>query len=167
MNIKRFKIMSLFSKMLIFLGLISAFFISSCSDDKDDIYPDIDMSGEDAFPLNCSVVHPGESFTFRAVFTDNQELGAFSIGIHNNFDHHTHSTDVVECEMEPEKEPVNPFHLIEEYNIPSDLVSYEAEVDISVPEDVDTGDYHFMVRLTDASGWQTLKGISMKIQAKE
>lgn len=158
---------SLFLRALVFLGLITAFFISSCSDDKDDVYPEIDMSGEEAFPVNCSVVYPGESFTFRAVFTDNRELGAFSMEIHNNFDHHTHSTDVVECEMEPEKEPVNPFHLIEEYNIPPGQVSYDAEVEIFVPGDVDTGDYHFMVRLSDDSGWQTLKGIAFKILPRE
>lgn len=142
--------------------------LNGCSDDdKDDIYPDIDMAGNDAFPVNCSVIHPGETFTFKAVFTDNEELGAFSLEIHDNFDHHTHSTDVVECEMESDKEPVNPFHFIEEYNIPSGMVSYEAEVDIAVPEDVDTGDYHFMVRLTDASGWQILKGIAVKIMPRE
>ncbi len=152
--------------LLFIFGLILS--LSGCSsENKDDINPIIDMTGNDAFPVNCSVIHPGETFTFKAVFSDNDELGAFSLEIHDNFDHHTHSTDVVECEMEPDKEPVNPFHLIEEYDIPSGLVSYEAEVDIAVPEDVDTGDYHFMVRLTDASGWQTLKGIAIKIMLRE
>ncbi|WP_291862275.1 DUF4625 domain-containing protein [Marinilabilia sp.] len=51
--------------------------------------------------------------------------------------------------------------------MPSGLTSYEAEVDILVPEDADTGDYHFMVRLTDAAGWQTLKGIAIKILPRE
>ena len=154
-------------RTLLSVLMISFFLFSSCSDDKDDMYPVVDMSGSDAFPVNCSVVHPGETFTFRAVFTDNEELSAFSIEAHDNFDHHTHSTDAVECEMEPEKEPVNPFHLLEEYNIPSGLTSYEAEVEIFVPEDVDTGDYHFTVRLTDAAGWQTLKGIAIKILPRE
>lgn len=142
--------------------------LNSCSDeDKDDIYPNIDMTGDDAFPVNCSVLHPGDTFTFRALFTDNEELDAFSLEFHDNFDHHTHSTDVVDCEMEPDKEPINPFQLIEEYNIPPGLTSYEAAVDVSIPEDVDTGDYHFMVRLTDASGWQSLKGIAIKILPQE
>jgi len=148
-------------------GLIMAFFISACSDDKDDIYPEIDMSGEDAFPLNCSVVHPGETFTFRAVFTDNRELGAFSLEIHDNFDHHTHSTDAMECEMEPEKKPVQPFHFIEDYDIPPGMTKYEAEVNIFVPDTVDAGDYHLMVRISDVSGFTTIKGIAMKILAPE
>ncbi len=150
-----------------FFLMLLAWPIAGCSDDKDDVYPVIDMSGDDAFPVNCSVLHPGESFMFRAVFNDNEELGAFSLEAHNNFDHHTHSTDVVDCEMEPDKEPVNPFQFIEEYNIPSGNASYNAAVEIFVPENVDTGDYHFMVRLTDASGWQTIKGISVKILPKE
>lgn len=148
--------------------LITGISIGGCSDDdKDDLYPVIDMTGESAFPVNCSVVHPGESFKFRAVFTDNRELGAFSIEMHNNFDHHTHSTDVVNCEMEDDKNPQDPFKLIGEWDISAGIDYYEADVEIFVPAGKDTGDYHFMVRLTDASGWQTLKGISMKIQAKE
>ncbi|MGM0376156.1 MAG: DUF4625 domain-containing protein [Bacteroidota bacterium] len=157
------------AKALLFLGIgAHVFFFGSCSDDnKDDIYPVIDMSRVNAFPLNCAVVHPGESFTFRAVFSDNRELGAYSIEIHHNFDHHTHSTDAVECEMEPDKKPDQPFKFIEEYDIPPGQKQYEAQVDISLPDTVDTGDYHFMVRLTDASGWQTLKGISIKILDEE
>ncbi len=42
-------------------------------------------------------------------------------------------------------------------------MTYDAKVDITVPDDIDTGDYHFMVRLTDKSGWQQLKAISIKI----
>ncbi|MFW6203138.1 MAG: DUF4625 domain-containing protein [Marinilabilia sp.] len=167
-QIEYFSMRSFFARVLLFLAMgANVFFFSSCGDDKDDIYPVIYMSGENAFPLNCSVVRPGESFTFRAVFSDNRELGAYSIEIHHNFDHHTHSTDVVECEMEPEKEPDQPFQFIEEYEIPPGQKHYEAEVEISVPDTVDRGDYHFMIRLTDASGWQTLKGISIKIMDEE
>jgi hypothetical protein len=41
--------------------------------------------------------------------------------------------------------------------------SYEATTQITIPADVDPGDYHFMIRLTDKEGWQTLKGLSIKI----
>lgn len=168
-QINQFIMRAFVAKALVFLGIgVHVFFFVSCNDDnKDDIYPVIDMSEENAFPSNCAVVHPGETFTFRAVFSDNRELGSYSIEIHHNFDHHTHSTDVEECEMEPDKEPDQPFKFIEEYDIPPGQKQYEAQVDISVPDTIDTGDYHFMVRLTDASGWQTLKGISIKILDEE
>ena len=130
---------------------------------KDEELPVINMSGIAAFPQNCVTVYRGESFTFNALFTDNVELGSYSIEMHHNFDHHTHSTSSTECEMEAIKTPVNPLLFIEEYDIPQGKKSYSATIEIDIPADVDTGDYHFMVRLTDKSGWQTFEGISMKI----
>nr|WP_229206214.1 DUF4625 domain-containing protein [Dyadobacter fermentans] len=38
-----------------------------------------------------------------------------------------------------------------------------ANQQIDVPADIDPGDYHFMIRLTDKEGWQTIRGISIKI----
>ncbi len=146
---------------LIILSLV--FFTSCTKEEKDDIYPEIKMDCCGGFPMNCDEVTRGGSFTFVAQLSDNEELGAFSLDIHNNFDHHTHSTDPVPCELDPVKDPVNPFRLIGEYDIPSGLKAYLAEVEITVPADADTGDYHMMVRLTDKSGWQTLKGISFKV----
>jgi hypothetical protein len=127
---------------------------SGCGDDpeKDDQLPVIDMSGNNAFPQNCTTVYRGESFIFQAVFTDNAELGSFSINIYHNFDHHTHSTDITDCELDPVKAPVNPFLLIEEQEITPGNTTYTAYVEIDVPDDVDKGDYHFMVKLIDAEG---------------
>jgi hypothetical protein len=42
-------------------------------------------------------------------------------------------------------------------------VAYDAYVDIPIPDDIDTGDYHFVVRVTDAAGWQSYKAFSVKI----
>jgi hypothetical protein len=68
--------------------------------------------------------------------------------------------------MDPIKTPVKPLLFIKEFDIPVGQKSYEAIVEIDIPSDVDTGDYHFMIRLTDAEGWQALKGISVKIAEK-
>jgi hypothetical protein len=143
--------------------LVVLFF--ACSDTTvDEETPVIDMSGETAFPQNCDTVYRGESFIFNARFSDNVELGSFSIELHNNFDHHTHSTSITECDLDPIKSPVNPFLFLEEFEIPEGLKEYSATATIDIPADVDTGDYHFMVRLTDQSGWQTYVGISLKIE---
>lgn len=147
----------------ILLFLMAIAFTSCQPGDHDDELPVIDMSAADAFPLNCATVYRGETFEFRAVFTDNSELGSFSIEMHHNFDHHTHSTDATQCEMDPVKTPVSPFRWIENYTIPSALQRYEATASITIPTTVDTGMYHFMVRLTDAAGWQTFRGISVRI----
>jgi hypothetical protein len=144
--------------------LFTSILLLACDDtEKDDQLPTINMSGDTAFPQNCVTVYRGESFTFNALFTDNVELGSYSIEMHNNFDHHTHSTSSTECEMEAVKTPVNPLLFINEYEIPPGKTSYSANIEIEIPSNVDTGDYHFMVRLTDKSGWQTFVGISMKI----
>ena len=133
------------------------------SDDKQVSKPVINMDYDGAFPKNCVTVYRGESIEFKATFTDEQELGSFNIEIHNNFDHHSHSTDNVECELGDKKTPVKPFIYNKDFSIPSAQTSYSATVKIDIPSDIDTGDYHFMVRLTNRSAWQEIKGISLKI----
>lgn len=78
--------------ILIFAGIIS--FNACTKDDIDKEKPVIDLTIQDAFPVNCDTLYFGESFTMRMRFTDNAELGSYSIDIHNNFDHHSHSTEV-------------------------------------------------------------------------
>ncbi|MBD8388439.1 DUF4625 domain-containing protein [Dysgonomonas sp. BGC7] len=146
-------------------------FLLACSgsddDDKDMEKPGINMNGSNSFPQNCVILYRGESFSFRAIFTDNVELGSYSIEIHNNFDHHSHSTDNVECDLEPKKKPIKAFVYNQDFAIPEGKIIYEANEEISIPEDVDTGDYHFMVRVTDKAGWQQLRAISLKIMDKK
>ncbi len=145
------------------LAFLAILFVACTDTVKDEKTPVIDMSIAGAFPQNCVTVFRGESFTFKARFMDNMELGSYSIEMHHNFDHHTHSTSSESCEMEPIKKAVNPLLFINEYNIPAGLTDYTATVQIEVPATVDTGDYHFMLRLTDKSGWQTFEGISVKV----
>jgi hypothetical protein len=146
------------------LALVMAIMTFGCDEaERDEVYPEIDMTGIDAFPKDCDTVFRGETFLLKAIVTDNIELGAFSIDIHDNFDHHTHSSSGAVCEQDADKEPVNPFLFIRDYDIPGGLVVYDIEESISIPAGVDPGDYHLMVRLTDAEGWQTLKGISIKV----
>lgn len=131
--------------------------------EKDLDPPVIDMSTAGAFPSQCSVISRGESFVFRATFRDNMELGSYSLDVHHNFDHHTHSTEVNDCSMDPIKTPLSPYLLIKTYPIPAGLQMYEAVMEITVPKDVDPGDYHLMIKVTDKEGWQTIKGISIKV----
>lgn len=151
---------------LVLAGL--ALVLNSCSKDEkekiDEEYPIIELSAANAFPKQCSVVKRGEKFTFRAKLSDNAALGAVSVDVHHNFDHHSHSTEVNDCQSEAAKTPVKPFLLIKSFTIPSGLSSYEVAEEITVPADVDPGDYHFLIRLTDQAGWQTIRGISIKIQ---
>lgn len=148
------------------LILISCVLLSACGEDEKPVidleYPEI-MVTEDSFPLQCSVLERGTTVQFRALFRDNVELGGFSLDIHHNFDHHTHSTEVNDCDTEPVKAPMNPLLFIQTYTIPTGLHEYEAEAEIDIPLDIDPGDYHFMIRITDQEGWQTIQGLSIKI----
>lgn len=130
----------------------------------DDSPPEIDLTYSETFPVQCSEIRRGTVFTFRGRFTDDVELGSFGLDIHHNFDHHSHSTEIGQCTSEPEKKPVNPFLFIENFQIPKGSKSYIATVEIEVPEEADPGDYHFMIKVTDRAGWQTLKGLSISIQ---
>jgi hypothetical protein len=149
--------------------LLAAVTLLAGACDKDDPtidteYPVIDANAAGTFPVQCSVVKRGEKFTFKSTFSDNARLGSYSLDIHHNFDHHTHSTEVSDCDTDPVKKPVNPFLLIKSFDIPENLRTYTASQEIEVPANIDPGDYHFMIRLTDKEGWQTIRGISIKIQ---
>lgn len=141
--------------------------VTGCKKDKatiDTEYPIIDISATDAFPKQCSTIKRGQKFVFKATLSDNIELGSVSVDIHHNFDHHTHSTEVNDCDMEAVKAPVNAFLLIKSFDIPARQKSYQIAQEIEVPANIDTDDYHFMIRLTDKEGWQTIKGLSIKIE---
>jgi hypothetical protein len=153
------------NRILVFF-CVAAFVLTSCESDKNEIdteYPIVDISVANAFPIQCSQVTRGQKITFKAKFTDNTELGSYSLDIHHNFDHHTHSTEVNNCDTEPVKKPVNPMLYINSVTIPKGQKSYDATQEITIPTDVDPGDYHFMIRLTDKEGWQTIKGLSIKV----
>ncbi|MFA9193168.1 DUF4625 domain-containing protein [Flavobacterium sp. FBOR7N2.3] len=154
-------------KLLLSAAFALTLFTFSCSSDNENIdteYPVIDISGADAFPIQCSEVTRGQKLTFRARFTDNAALGSYSLDIHHNFDHHTHSTEVSNCNTDADKQAVKPLLYLKSISIPEGVKSYDAVQEIDIPADIDPGDYHFMIKLTDKEGWQSLKGLSIKIK---
>ncbi|SEW00681.1 protein of unknown function [Prevotella sp. khp7] len=146
--------------------LLCALSACSGSDDeeqKDMQQPVISEQGITANPIDCQQYHRGDVIPFHYVMTDDQELGAYNIEIHNNFDHHTHSTTATECPMDAQKDPKNPWVYNRDFSIPSGQRTYDARHDIQIPTDIDPGDYHFMIRLTDRAGWQQLHAVAIKI----
>ena len=141
--------------------------LTACGSDDDEQrdmqQPAISDQGITANPIDCQQYHRGEVIPFHYLMLDDQELGAYNIEIHNNFDHHTHSTSSVECEMDAKKEPVHPWIYNEDFAIPAGSTSFVARQFIQIPSDIDPGDYHFMVRVTDRSGWQQLKAVAIKV----
>lgn len=146
--------------------LLCALCACSSSDDgtpKDMEQPVITDTGITANPIDCQTYRRGETIAFNYVFKDDTELGKYNIEIHNNFDHHTHSTSAADCEMEAKKNPINPWVYNKDFDIPAGQRLYTSRIDIPIPEGIDTGNYHFMIRLTDRAGWQQLKSVAIKI----
>ena len=141
---------------------------SSDDDNKDMTYPTISAEGITANPVDCQVYQRGAVIPFHYIFSDDTELGAYNIEIHTNADHHTHSTSAVECEEEEdehehEHKAVKPWVYNESFTLAPGLRTFDARHDIQIPADIDEGDYHFMIRLTDRAGWQQLHAVAIKI----
>jgi len=157
--------MKLSTKYFYFLSILAL--ITSCSSDddadKDLEKPTISINYDGGFPQACAELTKGETYNFRALVTDNLELASYSIDIHNNFDHHTHDDQEATCVLEPIKEPVDPLIFVENYSIESGQTSYEFNVSITIPNDIDTGDYHCSYAVTDVTGWQSITSIDIKI----
>ena len=152
---------------IVFASLLGIMFVNACSSDdsssNDTTKPTIDLTISGGFPTSCSTVSRGTSIPFKALFKDNEQLGSYSINIHQNFDHHSHDTEVDACEFDAIKTPVNPWVKTLTFEIPANLSEFTASQQIDIPADIEPGDYHFMIQLTDKQGWATMKGISIKI----
>ena len=157
-------------KLKLEYGLIafSMLFLASCSssDDSsvDEEKPTITVNYAGGFPQACETLERGETYTFRAQVTDNLGLAAYSLNIHHNFDHHTHDDQGAQCELEETKAAVNPMIYIENFDTPSGTTDYEISISITIPEDVDPGDYHCSYSVTDVTGWQSRTSVDIKIQ---
>jgi hypothetical protein len=150
--------------VLLLLALIAACHKVEVDDQK----PVIDLNFEGAAPLPCDTLKAGDTLKVRLRMTDNFELGSFRIDIHHNFDHHSHSTEVINCQLDPKKPATNPFVFIGVYDIPPGKRMYEALVKIPIPVQnengfLQDGDYHFFVSLTDQTGWSSNKGFGIKL----
>lgn len=143
--------------------------LGACSEAADETGKDQEkpliLDSPTASPIDCQVYRRGDVIPFHYAFADNTELGNYNIEIHNNFDHHAHSTSAGDCPLEAKKTPHHPWVYNEDRPIPEGLQQYEALLEIPIPATIDPGDYHFMVRLTDRAGWQTFKAVSIKIEA--
>ena len=148
-------------------SLLTLLSLAACSgeneEEKDMEKPVITDAGITANPIDCQVYRRGDVIPFQYVFQDNKALGSYNIEIHNNFDHHTHGTSATDCPLDAKKAPVKAWVYNQDFSIPAGTKTFTGRQDIRIPADIDAGDYHFMIRLTDATGWQELKAMSIKI----
>ncbi|MBC9797204.1 DUF4625 domain-containing protein [Sinomicrobium weinanense] len=156
--------MTLKTKVLYLLPM--ALIWNSCSDDDtvvDDEKPTITVAYENGFPTPCTGLQRGGTYTIRARVSDNDALAAYSIDIHHNFDHHTHDDQGASCELAPLKQAVDPFIYMQNFQIEGNPGTYEINREITIPENIDTGDYHCQLSVTDRTGWQSRTSIDIKV----
>ncbi|MBQ7443065.1 MAG: DUF4625 domain-containing protein [Bacteroidaceae bacterium] len=156
-------------KKTISIAVVLTALLACGSDDetKDMTYPVISGEGVTENPVDCQTYRRGDVLPVCFAFTDDTELGNYNIEVHSNHDHHSHSTSATECEEDHDHEhadAVNPWVFNQDYAIPAGLRAYTATHEIAIPSDIDPGDYHFMVRLTDRAGWQSLKAVAIRIE---
>lgn len=153
-------------KSVLILGsILSVLACRSENENHDQEKPVIVSDYAENFPTSCATIKRGESFTFKAQFTDNVELGSYNVEIHHNFDKHKHDTEIASCPNEdPEKKTaITPFKFNQNYSIPSGRQSFSVSHKIEVPSNVDTGDYHFHLKVVDKAGFHNIKAVSIKI----
>lgn len=136
---------------------------SDDSEDKDEQKPTITINYQEGFPQACEQLTKGETYTFKALVTDNKALASYSLDIHNNFDHHTHDDQGEQCDLDPIKQAVNPFIFMENFTVEGNLTSYEISISVTIPNNIDLGDYHCAYSVTDVTGWQSRTSIDIKI----
>lgn len=143
------------------LGLI----VFGCTETTalDEEKPTITINFAEGFPQACAQLKRGETYTFRAKASDNLGLASYSLGIHHNFDQHTHDDQPEACEMDAVKSPDNPLTLLNTYSVEGAPLEDELTVSISIPNDVDPGDYHCAFSVTDVTGWQGRTSVDIKI----
>jgi len=147
--------------------LLILILLGACSSDdsvtKDEEKPVITINYDGGFPKACEQLKRGETYIFKAKATDNQALAAYSLNIHNNFDQHTHDDQEENCVLDDKKDADNPLLVNENYTIEGGPSSYELQIEMFIPTDVDTGDYHCTYSVIDETGWQAQTSIDIKI----
>jgi hypothetical protein len=146
--------------LLYILPFAVVLFISCTDDDEiDTTSPSIEVSS----PVDYDVFSAGESIYFSCYFSDNKELASYKIEIHSNFDDHDHeSTSGLKSDDDDDDDDEFAWSYTE--TITFDAAQTEVFVDnleIQIPETITsdgvedataTGEYHFGVYVTDASG---------------
>ena len=174
------------TKLIIIATLIMTAFASCNKDDNDSIdteKPQINASIDGASPANAATFYFGESIPVKLLLTDNAELGSFSVNIHNNFDHHSHSTEEEGEEHHDHEEGEehhhhdgedgDAFQFTQDYTIPAGSTQFLIDTKITLPvksddgDEYEGGDYHFMITVTDKAGFSTFKAFEIKILQKE
>jgi hypothetical protein len=132
---------------ILYLFILSVIVASCSSDDNDPVdvtTPQIDMQE----PHNGDSFGAGGSIAFDAIFTDDVELGSYSIDVHDNLDGHQHGR-IAQTMNDPSLER---WIFKRNYPFPDGSSMYEAQETVGISENAMAGPYHFIVQAVDKAG---------------
>jgi len=138
--------------LLLAISFVALLGVVSCDENSDPIdttAPSIEMGD----PLSGESFEAGNSVHFEASFSDDIELGAYKIDIHNNFDGHSHGR-VAGTNEDPD---LLKWSLSESFDFDPGLRNSDVHLhdELEIPQNTMAGPYHFIVSAVDRSGNST------------
>ncbi|MDR3117900.1 MAG: DUF4625 domain-containing protein [Mediterranea sp.] len=124
--------------LLIAGAAVTLSFFTSCTNDGDTTPPVIDLIE----PAEGDALKIGSPVHFEMEVSDNEMLSSYKVEIHSNFDGHEHSRVT----------RTTAFFFERTWSLSGLKNTLVHQHDIVIPEDATEGDYHLMVRCTDAAG---------------
>lgn len=152
------------------LSVIGLFSLGACSSDSsvDTEKPVIVLNA----PVEGANLAVGVDIHLDMIVSDNDALGSYNIDIHGDFDGHSHGDQaaslvkfvVTQNDSSTENEGRTPFAFNKTWNDifgkRNDNVHHH---EIVIPADAKRGEYHFVVKVLDQSGNQTMEVRSINI----
>lgn len=139
--------LSLQQYSMISITLAASIFLYGCDDENqgpiDQTAPTIDVLN----PTTADYFDADGAIPFNAVFTDELELGSYSIDVHHNLEGHTHGRIAVRNE-DPS---LLKWTYRKNFIMPEDQKIYNADLvdEIAIPANTVAGPYHFIVQAVD------------------
>ncbi|MTG96776.1 DUF4625 domain-containing protein [Myroides sp. BIT-d1] len=154
-------------KYIAFSFVLSSAFLTSCTagDDNVDTEPPVVILNA---PAEGAKLEAGKDIHFDMDLSDNEALGSYNVDIHNNFDghnhgggNHTHSLTVLhddhDHDHDEENEGRTPFRFNRTwddiYGKKNDHIHHH---EIVIDKDAKRGKYHFVVKVVDKAGNQSM-----------
>jgi len=142
------------------VSLASLFAFASCSSDDstDTQKPEIDLVA----PKDGTKVEAGKDIHFDMIVSDNEGLRSYNVDIHNDFDGHTHG-DTHSHGIKAAVVETKPFIFNKTWDlngVKNDKIHHH---EIVVAENATPGKYHFVVKVLDVSGNQSMVVRSIEV----
>ncbi len=157
-------------KYISVLSAISLFVLGSCSSDSsvDTEKPVIVLNA----PAEGAKLAAGSDIHFDMEVSDNEALGSYNVDIHNDFDGHNHGSDsasilkfvVKHSDDSPENETRVPFVYNKTWtDIAGKKNDHVHHHEIIIDKDAKRGNYHFVVKVLDRAGNQSMEFRTIQI----